>query len=708
MSAQEGLSIFDALDNLNTLVDATSLEEIEVTADARFISHKEEEVGEEYWLKAAPDEQTIDAIRKTFRVVYTYLQTYNQKMKGNDPKHLTEGINAIMILVGEATKNLGRFSVLFKERITDSHEYQHLQDFYKNKIIKTSFQKFKKMPTKDKKKVELSSWQEEVEGTVAKGKAIREVADIHILNDVNVIKRDHLYELFYMKNGTGHSFYTHELARNIKLVCDFGEFSEQYFGEDPLLQIKNWEDKSLHLLAQNILKVCRLQIEKFYSKQRKYKDIDFVKSIHYALMSLNLAANPRNLIRQFSFKGCYLYFADFLQFLRKALSSQDYQKMAIYPSSEGEEFFIQVIELMDRLCFSLFTLKANTEELSRGIEQLIVRGNGSKGKKLSERLLSAYRGLSTTLQHHPNGPVFKAVDIMNDEKAQVFDPLASGIFGVEWAIKRKGEEIFALRIPCPTIQDQVNQAYVAREFQTFLESLHEEEKFLFVDYQNRTSWLEEARSVAIEELGKRGEFAKHLTVITLSKNSDFYHQRGDYEQLTNAHDFMTAFSQMLHDEKGEYYFPQAIKKELFPSFISSLLKKIHVTFFDTKKTLTVVERTHFIDLAYHFITLKCCEIIKPTYFTLTSKDGLDLGGTSSVGLIALLTVDKKKKWKEKEGERLNTILFGPTLMVRERSIQPESFDRVHSLIHLLEGKGEYLHAFKELYKKETLIWDVHL
>ncbi|MFC2049379.1 hypothetical protein ACFLR2_01745, partial [Chlamydiota bacterium] len=113
MKEKGGLSILDALENLNTLVDATSLDEIEVTDDDLLIPHKGEKEGGEreiYWVKAGPDDQTLTAIKETFLSVHAYLHTFYSKMKkGGDTKRLVEGINTIMVLVGEATKNLEKF-----------------------------------------------------------------------------------------------------------------------------------------------------------------------------------------------------------------------------------------------------------------------------------------------------------------------------------------------------------------------------------------------------------------------------------------------------------------------------------------------------------------------------------------------------------------------------------------------------------------------
>ena len=120
------------------------------------------------------------------------------------------------------------------------------------------------------------------------------------------------------------------------------------------------------------------------------------------------------------------------------------------------------------------------------------------------------------------------------------------------------------------------------------------------------------------------------------------------------------------------------------------------------------ERLIFIQLTYHFIELKLIELTQPHYLTFSSKDGLDITGTANLGFIALITTGHKRQWKEKESDLLCTTLFGPTLMNRERVIHPERFDRLVSMIKLLEEKGDYLKDFAPFFSKEMLQWDIDI
>ncbi len=695
---EKGLAILDALENLNAVMDVDSLEELEVTEDSLLVAHKEQKP-EEYWLQAGADEQTAEVIRETFRSVHAYLQTFYQRMKGGgEPRRLVEGINTVMVLVGEATKKIDRLGLLFKERVSDFSEYRNLQDFYRNKVIREIFQDFAKAPVKPTQTPkEERALQAEMEGLLTQD-TIEEVAGVHILNDLGVIQRDHLYELFYLKNEAGHDFYSFELARNIKLACNFGEFSGEYFGEDPLLQVKNWEDRALHLLARNILKECHVQVEKFYREAMRYREMEIVALVHNSVMALMLAGNPRNLIRQFSAKGAHHYFHDFQLFLRAVLTNREYQRFQVYGAPDSKPFFKQLMALVSSLVLASYTLGPDRNELKGALQELITREHPHKEQKLSDQLVEANKALAHEFAKHPSGPVFKALDLIRDEQPRVFDPLMQGNMPeVEVTLVNGEKRIHILRMAAPISQQLIHKAAVTEEFHVYLHAL--EGSHLLVNLQDRTSWKEHARCLAVEELARQAEFASVLTVVTLAQDTDFFNQCGMYKELDDAKGFVDHLLHHLADESTGYYFPSEIKKRLFPQFMQQLVAQVHITFFDHKANLSYIERLDFLSLVYRFIELKLIEITQPTFMSLTSKDGLDVTAVETVGLIALLA-----RGEPLDVEQLTLILFGATVMQRERVIHPERFDRLASLLRLIEAKASDLSPFAHLFDEQTLNW----
>jgi hypothetical protein len=702
------LAILEALDNLNTLIEANSLDELEVTEDLHLVSHRGGK--EKYWVQAGPDKHTQDAIRETYRTVLGYLQSFYHRMKdAHDQKRLITGVNTIMVLVGEATKKLQRFDTLFKQTVTEYKEFKDLQNFYRNKIIKETYKRFEKIPIPKLIEVpkEKTKMEGELQGLLEEEEPVEVKEGEHILNDLDVVKRDHLYELFYLRNEAGHFFYTTELGKQLKLACDFGEFAEAYFNGDPLLQIKNWEDRSLHLCAKEILKRHRPKVERFYRSTTAHKGFALVATMHKALMALMLAANPRNLIRQFAIKASSFYFHDFLLFLREALHDADFQKYLVYPVPGGKPFLQDTLTLVHALSATLFLLPRHHEELQTGLQGLVAKGL-PKGGSLAERVAAAYKALQNVLQKHPSGPIFKALDLVReDDEERSFDPLFLGNYPEQETLFTSGDkEILCLRIPCPITQIVINRAEITEEFKNFLRNA--DKKILYLNFQDRTSWKEHARCLALEELGRQALFADVLTLVTMTKESHFYNQIGEYETLNDALAFRTQLKQHLFDESSGYTYPPFVKEKMSSDWLERLLLTLHSLFFENKKSLTFLEKITWIEIAYSLLILKLIELSQPDALALSSKDALDIGATSLVALIALLTQGQGKEWSEEEFQALQRLLFGPVLLQRERPLLPERIDRLCSMMRLLEEKGAYLEAFSSLYKKETLKLEIVL
>ncbi len=472
--------------------------------------------------------------------------------------------------------------MIFREKITDFDEYKQLQHFYKDRVIKESFQKFAKTTDLFRRVVG------EKEKAQAAREEVVEVDGAHLIGNLEAIKEDHHYELFFLKNEAGHHFFTYDLIRDMKLACDFGAFSQEYFGDDPLLQIKNWQDRSVHLLAERMLATSKRWLDGFYKEALRFLQVPMVANLHRAIMALMLAANPRNLIRQFSPKGCYRYFDDFQQFLREVLLDRDFQKFLLYAPPASQPFFLELIRVVESLSFNLFTLGADQKEWESVLKTLAIRNGAMKTEKISDFFHKVDHELTNVLKKHPNGPLFKTFDLMLQEDGEhAFDPLIQGnIPTVDGSLNRKSKATQLIRMPSPTTQEYVQKAFVIEEFLTYLRAcsdLKEGRRHLIVNFQDRTSWSEHARCAALEDLSRQAEFVDVLSVVTLAKDTDFYNQTGPYQSLDASSSFIEQMHLQLKDESTGFYFAPAIKEKLFNEFIDPLLHQVHETLFDKKK-----------------------------------------------------------------------------------------------------------------------------
>lgn len=708
MTYKENTSMTAVMESLHAILEAESLDEIDITDKGAIVLHRAQSP---FGVPAAANDQTLHAIRETFRAVHKHLQAYYDKMKKNpDKNHLVDRINTVMVLVGEAAQKLEKLDSVFKEKISTLKEYKELQSFYRNKIVKESYKQYAGIKGRVKKHKEESfdeKWDEEMQEVLEAEAVAEESTGAHILNDVEVVKQDHLYELFYMKNEAGHKFYTEELARHLKLACDFGEYANHFFGDDPLLQVKNWEDKRLQVLAKNILKACKNSLEKYYKESLKYKDVEIVALMQKMVLALMMAANPGNLIRKFASKGCYRYFNDFQLFLREILHHREFQRLSLYSSPSTAPFFSDLLACIHDLCFQLMTTTAYDAELQKALQQMSLKKGEVKTKKLAAFLSASYKAIETTLSKHPSGPVFKALDLIREENGKVFDPLLleGNVPGVEASLKRGQETTRLLRLPSPTTQGTVDHAVIHEEFKAFLEA----KSFycVMINYQDRTSWKGAARVKAIEEIAREAQYHDHFTVVTLAKDTDFYNQTGVYHALSNAQEFIEHFTTHLLDESTGYFFPAHLQKELFPKWTEKLFKVLEEIIFEGEKEVSLKARLNFIALAYHLIELKVMEIENPGFLVFGSKDGLDTSATATVGFMAVLATFQGKTWEEAELFKVLTVLFGPTLLVRERGIHAEKIDRLLEMVEMLEQKEKHFSKLTSFFKPETLQASLH-
>lgn len=120
----------------------------------------------------------------------------------------------------------------------------------------------------------------------------------------------------------------------------------------------------------------------------------------------------------------------------------------------------------------------------------------------------------------------------------------------------------------------------------------------------------------------------------------------------------------------------------------------------------------FIEIAHQFIELKLIELTKPTAFCLSCKDGLDAGAGASALLYAFVRLLKEGSIGDNERQEINQLLYGPSLVVRERIINVDRFNRVLNAIRTIESARESLgsahfammikEAFGDLFKSPIL------
>jgi hypothetical protein len=531
------------------------------------------------------------------------------------------------------------------------------------------------------------------------------------LKDFETVKKDREYELFYLRDDDEKLFFSPKLLRNIKLYCDFDEITLP-LEQDPLLKIRFLRDKDLQAAAEQIFHEIKPIIDLLYQEKKSFLDHQLAEALHKALLALLLASNPKNLLQSTAPKSCVEYFEDFQHFLREALRSEEYQKIIAYPEKYQDNFSKLLMQLAHTLCHALFCRKEGVREEVLGfIYSLVHKGEEKEREKLLVRtgfwedILEKDDAFRQILKFYPNGPLFKDLDVIREQEEEFlsFDPMMQGnLPSTLYSFHFLDKKISVIRMACPTKQQVISSARIVEEFVGFLRynfSQKKKKHHLLINLQDKTSWKEYARCHSLENLQVEAEIKDALTVVSFTKDTDFYYQNAEYLELSSAKDFIEQFIQQVFglDACG-YFFPKHLITPQFQKFIENLFSKIHEMFFENKPALSRKNRLDFIEIAYAFMVLKLLEMTGADSLSFTCKDGVDVGEAQAASFYAFLYLLSGEKWNKEVKDMLLWLLYAPALQIRERSIDTQRMNRVISAIaYADEIAAEHRKKFKKLF-----------
>lgn len=683
---EQNTALIDAIETLTSIADLDlEAEDGIVEKDKLLVDGNKLHYRTFNWQGPGDGTKPDELIKKTFSTILKFLREYCEQDRGDSSS--IERIKSIMVLVGESARKLDHCTNLFhdtkEKRVTGIKEYQKLQEFYLTRIAR-------RVDTNTIGQWILGITQGAFPKITVKHPE-KEIEAKHIFVDLDLVKRDLEYELFFMHKKDGSRFYNPRLIKNMKLVCDFGDTLKQVreAQEDFLVDLDLWYDRSMQANAKTMIHHLEKQMEQFFHEAQAFRDRELVTHLYKALMALILSSKEHHLLENEPVKCCSEYFLDFQEFLIMALQSRDYQKMCAYPPRKNETFSCHLRDMCQAICYAFFMSMEGYSTMKPEIEKLIQEGKEKlklpKGdNSLHSFLKEGYLALSEMVKRHPYGPLTKVLETLEEGEWHAFDPLHQE--NVPYLLN-SSEAVALLHLPTPTRQEVVDKVTINEEFKNFMYALSRRAgqcKFLMINLQDRTSWKEHARCTALEDLQYHADFVNNLCVVTLSKDSDFYTQVNSYARDNHAKEFMERFLKELQDEEKGFYFPEEIKDQIFPEFAEKAMHEIHQHYFSGRNVLNKEQRLVFIELFYLRLQDKLLEIVKPVAFSFTCKDGFDAGDAAGVQWLAFHALKNKK-----EREHLLLCLLAPALLVRGRVPFQERFDRMLNTIKVLESESRH-------------------
>ena len=717
-----GITLLEAIETLSDIA------QLEVDNNISIAETGEVVIGQRNiieWLNLQDEEETVENIRGIFSLILKYIQSVYSEREPQHSEEVIEGIKTIMVLVGEAAKNLDKYTNLFRwtheNSITELAEYRNLQEFYQNRIAQ-------KVDTR-----QLSRWifglaqQMPESSDVQLQGRVKSKAE-HVYVDLEAVKKDTEYELFSLRKEDGSRFFSPQLVRNMTLVSDFGSrIGSGVEVHEPAIPVRHWQDWRMRGSAKSIRESVGPMLERFYRETNSHKNHELVNHLQHAMMALMLSCNSANdLAEDVHRKSTFDYFADFIYFLRASLCTREYQKMVAYPPNRQNKLAYAQLDLINGLCYALFLqmkgeqylLKALHEALDQAEEMLSEEHIECRDEsnEVWNWLACDYKALSALMQQHSNGPLEKILSDLQEGGNQFFDPIWQHDLPCQlFSIYVQEQRITNIRMPCPIHQEVVNKAFINEEFKAFLRALKESpisHRHLIINFQDRTSWREHARCSAIEDLQNVSDFHDHLAVVTLSKDSDFYNQNDLYAAENHAAVFTANFLDHLTDESCGYFYPEWIKEQLTTEFLHGVIDEVHRIFFNEKNVLSKEQRCDLIEIVYCFLELKLIEVAKAETFSLVCKDGIDVSACANVLLYVLLKIMNQEDLSDNDKSHLRMILYAPALLIRERAVVGSRFNRMVSALRRIEALrsefgavnfGKIMHeAFGKFYETPIL------
>lgn len=624
------------------------------------------------------------------------LKRFKMSYEGEEDQESIEGIRTIMELADEAAEKVDRYAEVFLgsqvEKVKTSKEFRELCDFYRKNVPSSS------VSSKKISKTEALPVPEILTRTGVQNQPWAKQTVLTPLSlELEDLKQDVDSELLFLRKADGSRFFTPKLIRNMTLACD-------------IERAVDWSGEAER--PREIQRLCRLEASGGIKHilDQSYRSMDnFFHHAHrsfahsamahmyspcIALMEASIQAVHQPDVPRV--KGVVEYEHDFRDLLSSEVHLGESKRLFTYPPVHERSWESSLLRLSEQLAFSLVVgapLTAEFIESYRGfVQQKMIEGErqlgGADGTQ-SKWWALHYASLKALVGSAWNTRLLKILEELHEKPRFQYEPLIDGCLSHHLCdLMWKERMIPVIQLPSPTHQERIDVAVPSDSFQIAVrKAVRDCGNVLIINLQDRTGWRDGARCQAIEGLQSDDTIGKHIAVLTLAKDGEWYHQDGSFANLSSATLFKKEFVKQILGER--YKAPRGVA--FSEQDYATLIDAIHTSIYSGRNILTKVMRCECIDLVDICMVLQTIERVRPGMLFITCKDGLDITLTTFGSLFSFLKLLNQRDFSKEDRDWLDAVVCGLPLIERERLPFSDRFHRMVSLVRLIElatGNGE--------------------
>jgi len=601
-----------------------------------------------------------ERIKKAFSTLSAYLnQLYRHHQMLLKNHDYLASLKAVMVIAEEAHNKLPLVSKIFNVLQEDlgEQEFLDLFDFYLKKI---------------------NAKIEQVAGEVfrqAEEERVRAETDTHGIRNLDVIRKDSDYELFYIKDEEGLNHFSKNLLRHAQLLGTFDELFTSFQGEDPFIKLHYIDDRMMQKRALAIRSEMAPRIDYFFKEGFRFKKQPFVALSCHLIYALFLASYPALVLQNEPEKACFEYFNDLERFLVQLITRPEFFRKNYNLEQTSDKGLAAAERMVSGIIASYYFSKNGSIDLAEHLYQFVPRLTleGFSPFSFFDRLLDYDRLLRGYLLGFPSGPLMKALDFIREEqKVNEFAPLRNLLPQQLYTLQINEKPLTQMALGSPTMQKSIAFAEIDPLFMPLLDQL-QGQKSLLIDLEDFHDPHAKARLKAVLEIEKEG-----LEIVNIPRKGLYYSQGDVYSFYDSSEEFVSVLMEQL-DPEGAYVRSGLIKRDF-----KAMAAFVHTHFFEGKPSLTLRERLNFIELFHLFMIVKLIEEKNPDNLMIVCKDGIDHANAVSLSLYALVAlVNSENLLNAQTFDFFIGELYGPAMIKRNRPVFEESLVRMYGALSLL-------------------------